>query len=75
MAIFYQGFVFGVNNTDITYPKNIAAAIPPAVDIVPPVITPKNPSVFIVSITPFPKEYPKPIIGTVAPKPPKSTIF
>ena len=41
-----QGFAFGVNITAITYPKNIAAAIPPAVAIVPPVNIPKKPSFF-----------------------------
>ena len=47
-----QGFAFGVNITAITYPKNIAAAIPPAVAIVPPVNIPKKPSFLIPSITP-----------------------
>ena len=70
-----QGFAFGVNITAITYPKNIAAAIPPAVAIVPPVNIPKKPSFLIPSITPFPSEYPNPIIGTVAPAAPKSTIL
>jgi len=69
-----QGFAFGVNITAIIYPKNIAEAIPPAQAVAPPVNTPKNPSLGIAVFTPLANKYPNPIIGTVAPHPPKSTI-
>ncbi len=42
LLIKIYGFAFGVNTTDIIYPKNIAAAIPPAVAVVPPRKMPKN---------------------------------
>ncbi len=45
----------------------MAAAIPPAVAVVPPRKMPKKPSLCIDFITPVASEYPNPIIGTVAP--------
>ena len=48
--------------------------MPPAPATVPPVKTPNSPSLAIAVFTPLANKYPKPIIGTVAPEPPKSTI-
>ena len=67
-----QGFAFGVNITAITYPKNIAAVIPPAPPLIPPVNAPINPSSFTAFIAAFAKPLPKLGSGTVAPAPPIS---
>ena len=53
----------------------MAAAIPPAAAAVPPVNAPINPSCFTFSIAPFASKLPKPVRGTVAPQPAKSTNF
>ena len=64
---------FAIN--EARYPKNIAAAIPPAAFFIPPVNAPKNPADFTPSIAPFAKLYPNPVRGTVAPAPAKSTKY
>lgn len=56
------------------YAKITAAVIPPAVAVKPPVKTPKSPFSFILSIAPFARLRPKPVIGTVAPADAKLTI-
>ena len=55
------------------YAKPTAAEIPAAVDIKPPFKTPKRPNSFNPFMAPFARALPKPIIGTVAPAPAKST--
>lgn len=57
------------------YPKNIAAAIPPEAAAVPPVKAPIKPFVFTFSMAPLASKFPKPVRGTVAPQPAKSTNF
>ena len=54
--------------------KPIAAAIPPAVAVKPPVNTPKSPCDSTAPITPFASEAPKPMIGTLIPALAKSEI-
>jgi predicted ribosome quality control (RQC) complex YloA/Tae2 family protein len=54
--------------------KIIAALIPALAAENAPVIAPKNPFCAPL-IAPFASKYPKPEIGTVAPAPPKSTIY
>lgn len=55
--------------------KTIAAAIPPAVAVSPPVKIPSNPCDFTAPITPLASDAPKPIIGTLMPAPAKSEIY
>ena len=50
-------------------PKNIAAAIPPAVACKPPVKIPKMPFALTAFIAPFANDAPNPIIGTLIPAP------
>lgn len=47
----------------------MAAAIPPAAAVIPPVKIPKIPFSLIPSIAPFASAFPKPVSGTVAPAP------
>ena len=54
--------------------KIIAAAIPPAVAVKPPVKIPRIPCDFTAPIAPFANDAPKPIIGTFIPAPAKSDI-
>ena len=56
------------------YPKKTAAAIPPAAAAVPPVNAPTNPISCTFCIAPLASKFPKPVKGTVAPAPAKSTI-
>lgn len=53
----------------------MAAAIPPAAAFTPPVKAPINPMFLTSSIAPLAKLYPKPVKGTVAPAPAKSTRY
>lgn len=71
----YCFFIFGFETRAAIYPKNIAAAIPPAAAAVPPVNAPIRPSVSAFFIAPFASKLPKPVKGTVAPAPAKSTNF
>ena len=68
-----QDLSLGLKIRLIIRPKTIAAAIPPAVALKPPVKMPRNPSLVIASFTPFARLYPKPVRGTVAPAPAYST--
>ena len=56
-------------------PNRIAALIPPADAVRPPVKIPRNPILDTASRTPFAMVCPKPVSGTVAPAPEKSTSF
>ena len=55
------------------YPKNTAAAIPPAAAAVPPVKAPTNPFSCTFWTAPLASKLPNPVKGTVAPAPAKST--
>ena len=52
----YQVLFFGLNRKLIIKPPRIAAVIPPAVALRPPVRIPRNPSSLIASFTPFARE-------------------
>ena len=54
--------------------KIIAAAIPPAVAVKPPVNIPRRPCDFTAEIAPFASDAPKPMIGTFMPAPAKSEM-
>ena len=71
----YCFFIFGLEIKEAIYPKNTAAAIPPALDLRPPVKIPKNPVCLTASITPFARLFPKPVSGTVAPQPANLTRY
>lgn len=51
----YCFLIFGLEINDAIYPKKIAAAIPPALALTPPVNAPTRPSPFIASIAPLDK--------------------
>ena len=70
----YCFFIFGFETREAIYPKNTAAAIPPAAAAVPPVNAPTKPDSCTFWIAPFARRLPKPVKGTVAPAPAKSTI-
>lgn len=53
----------------------MAAAMPPAVALSPPVSTPSRPCSATASAAPLASEYPNPVSGTVAPAPPQSTTY
>ena len=55
-------------------PAITAAVIPPAVALSPPVRIPMKPSCWTASLTPFARQCPKPVKGTVAPAPANSAI-
>lgn len=68
LVIFYFNlFVLDEKISATMNAKNIAAPIPPAVALSPPVSTPKNPKDFAPSIAPLARVEPNPIIGTLAP--------
>ena len=71
----YSFFILGLEINDAIYPKNIAAAIPPADAVIPPVNAPIIPDSLTPFIAPFARLYPKPVNGTVAPAPAKSTRY
>ena len=50
--LFYCFFIFGFANNAAIYPKNTAAAIPPAEDFTPPIKAPSNPCSLADSIAP-----------------------
>lgn len=60
-------FVCDLNISEKIKAKPIAAAIPPAVAVRPPVKIPRIPCVFTALIAPFANEAPKPTIGTFIP--------
>lgn len=62
-----------LKNNEATIEKNIAAVIPPAVPVSPPVRIPIFPFSSTAFRTPSIREYPNPVSGTVAPNPAKST--
>lgn len=65
--------VLGLKINAFKYPKNMAAAMPPAVAVMPPAKMPVNPSSRIIFCVPVAKECPNPVNGIVAPAPAKST--
>ena len=65
-------FVFGLKISAIKYPKNIAAVIPPAAPLIPPIKAPNNPSSLTPLIAASASELPKLGNGIVAPAPPIS---
>ena len=65
----------GFEIKEAIYPKNIALAIPPAADLIPPVNAPIKPLEFTSEIAPFASKFPKPVKGTVAPQPAKSIKY
>ena len=73
--MFYCFFIFGFEINEAKYPKNTAAAIPPAAALTPPVNTPIRPDCWTSSIAPLARLYPNPVRGTVAPAPAKSTKY
>ena len=75
MKNIYCFFILGLETNDAIYPKNIAAAIPPAAALIPPVNVPINPEFSTSSITPFARRLPNPVNGTVAPQPAKSIKY
>ena len=62
-------FILGFEIKDAIYPKNTAAAIPPALAFRPPVKIPKKPLCLTAYITPLARLFPKPVKVTVAPHP------
>ena len=71
LLFFYLSF--GLAIIDTISPESTATVTPPAQAESPPVSIPVKPSLFIASRTPFASEFPKPVSGTVAPAPAKST--
>ena len=69
----YCFLILGLETREAIYPKNIAAEIPPAAAAVPPVNAPTSPFSWIFFIAPLASKFPKPVKGTVAPAPAKST--
>lgn len=69
----YCFFILGFATREAIYPKNTDAAIPPAAAVVPPVNAPTSPISWTFFITPLANKFPKPVKGTVAPAPAKST--
>lgn len=57
------------------YPKKMAAVIPAADALIPPMKAPMKPESFTSEITPFASRLPKPVSGTVAPQPAKSIKY
>ena len=72
-TFFYYLFIFGFETSDAIYPKNTAAAIPPDAVVMPPVNAPTKPDSCTFCIAPLARRLPKPVKGTVAPAPAKST--
>jgi len=68
-------FILGLDINEAIYPKNTAEAIPPAAAEVPPIKAPTNPCSPTSFMAPFASKLPKPVRGTVAPAPAKSTNF
>lgn len=73
--IFYCFFIFGFETKDAIYPKKIAAEIPAAADLVPPINAPIKPDSLTSEIAPLESKLPKPVKGTVAPHPANSISF
>ena len=70
-AFFY--LLFGFAKKETTSPDSTAAVIPAEPAHNGPVRTPSNPFSRIASLVPFTRTLPKPVSGTVAPAPAKST--
>ena len=71
----YCFFILGLAINDAKYPKNIAAAMPPADAFTPPINAPIRPEFCASVIAPLAKLAPKPRSGTVAPQPAKSITY
>ena len=56
-------------------PKKMAAVMPPAAAVEPPVRAPMRPLSATAFLTPLASRWPKPVRGTVAPAPPQSTRY
>lgn len=74
-AICCQLLDLGLKIIDAIKPKIIAAAMPAAPAVSPPVKIPKKPSSSTAFFTPFARVHPNPLKGIVAPAPAKSTSF
>lgn len=74
-TVYYCFFIFGFAIKEARYPKNIAAAIPPADAFTPPINAPSKPEFWASVIAPLAKLAPKPSSGTVAPQPAKSITY
>ena len=74
MILNFYFLALGFEINAAKYPKKIAAAIPAAHDLIPPVNVPSQPSSSTAVSTPLASVYPKPESGTVAPELAKSTI-
>ena len=72
---FYCFLILGLETREAIYPKNIAAEIPPAVAEVPPINAPISPNSWTFLIAPLARRFPKPVKGTLAPAPAKSTKY
>ena len=72
-----QHYFFGLllNISEANIARTNVAVIPPDVAVKPPVSTPKKPFSSTACLTPCAIAYPKPVSGTVAPHPAKSTIL
>ena len=67
-----QDLSFGLKIRLASNPAKMAAAIPPAEDLSPPVNIPKNPFSYTASLTPLARRLPNPVSGTLAPAPANS---
>ena len=74
-TVCYCFFILGFAINEAKYPKNIAAAIPPADAFTPPINAPRRPEFCASVIAPFAKLAPNPRSGTVAPQPAKSITY
>ena len=70
-ALIYFGLL--LKNNEKRKAKQMAAVIPPAAAVSPPVKIPINPEESTCSLTPVESRYPNPVRGTVAPAPAAST--
>ena len=71
----FQDLSLGRNRRLAARPAVMAVVIPPAAAFSPPVKMPRKPSLSTASRTPLARVFPKPVRGTVAPAPAKSTNF
>lgn len=71
----YCFLILGFETKDAIYPKNIAADIPAAAALVPPIKAPMKPFEPASVIAPFASKLPNPVRGTVAPQPAKSITY
>ena len=73
-AAIFQSLGLPLNTSVIRYPNTIAAPMPPAAPVRPPVSAPIIQLLSTAVFTPSAREYPNPRSGVVAPHPAKSTI-